>query len=50
MEGIASSLVYSVTIVLARLIWTEYVYKSLPYAVNLKQEGTLPHTCRYGFN
>ena len=50
MEGIVSSLVYSVAIVLARLIWTEYVYKSLPHAVNRKQEGTRPHDCRYGFN
>ena len=50
MEGIASSLVYSVNFALARLIWTEYVYKSLPSPVNLKQGGALPHASRYGFS
>ncbi len=38
--GNASSLRYSIEIVLARLIRTEHVYKTLPYPVNLKQGGT----------
>jgi hypothetical protein len=44
--GTASSLVCSIGDMLAKLILNQYIYKILPYPVNLKQEGEKARSAR----